>query len=162
MKRMPHRQRRPRHLSRQPRLPDQGREIREMIPAIMTSIVEIDRKCAGVISEVGIMMSNSASIPNIRLTMSIEVNPACASSSSTDRGRVIEFFARISSTSRVNRSLDVPGLRFSISTFSESSSPLSAIATLIQRETGNYASIDLSILPISDHDLMSSRIVFTA
>ena len=88
---------------------------------VVRSIVEIERKLAGVMSDAGIMISNSASTAIIRLTMSSEVRPASLSWSSIDGDRVIEFFDSICLTSSTNRSLGKPVLRSGISSLPESS-----------------------------------------
>ncbi len=108
----------------EPRLRAHDRPARRSIRAINASMVEIDRKFAGVISDAGIMISNSASTASIRSTMSIELRPASVSWSSTDTGREIEFFARICVTSSTNRALRNPVLRSNISLRPESSTAL--------------------------------------
>src|SRR6266480_859713 len=97
-----------------------ARAARAAILRIKASIVEIERKLAGVMSDAGIMISNSASTAIIRLTMSSEVRPASLSWSSIDGDRVIEFFDSICLTSSTNRSLGKPVLRSGISSFPES------------------------------------------
>jgi hypothetical protein len=87
-------------------------------------MVEIERKFSGVISDAGIITSNSASTASIRLTMSIEVSPISVSWSSVDTGRVIEFFVSISLTRASNRSLGTPVPGSSISSLPESSGAL--------------------------------------
>ncbi len=77
-----------------------ARAARAAILRIKASIVEIERKLAGVMSDAGIMISNSASTAIIRLTMSSEVRPASLSWSSIDGDRVIEFFDSICLTRR--------------------------------------------------------------
>jgi hypothetical protein len=56
-----------------------SREIRGSILTINASMVEIDRKFVGVISDAGIRISNSASTASIRLIISIELSPASLS-----------------------------------------------------------------------------------
>jgi hypothetical protein len=97
------------------------------IPAIIRSTDAIERKLAGVISKAGIMMSNSASILNINSTMSSEVKPSCANSSSPEIGSGTERFARISATNRNKRSSTEPVLRSGMSFFPAWSIPFDGV-----------------------------------
>src|SRR5205823_5011043 len=91
------------------------------ILTIKASIVEMERKFAGVMSDAGIVMPNSASTAIIRLTMSSEVRPASLSWSWIDGARVIELFDSICMTSSINRSLGRPVLPPGFSSLPESS-----------------------------------------
>lgn len=106
------------------------RGISPRIPTIIRSTDAIERKLTGVISEAGIMMSNSASILNIRPTMSSEVRPSCANSSWCEMGSAIERFARISATNHNKRSLIEPVLRSDMSFFPDWPIPFNGVPNL--------------------------------
>src|SRR5437667_9388388 len=101
------------------------------ILTIKASIVEMERKFAGVMSDAGIVMPNSASTAIIRLTMSSEVRPASLSWSSIDGARLIELFDSICMTSSINRSLGRPVPPPGISSFPESSDACTKARALI-------------------------------
>src|ERR1700730_16883046 len=61
----------------------------------MRSSVATDWKFSGVILSCGMVKSNSASTPSIRLTMSIEVSPISTSGASAVTSAEIEFCSRI-------------------------------------------------------------------
>ncbi len=71
--------------------------------AIIRCSVPTDLKFSGVISDCGIVKSNSASTPSIRLTMSIEVSPISASRESGSNSTTIEFCSRMALTSATVR-----------------------------------------------------------
>src|SRR3989441_13194419 len=102
------------------------------ILAIKASIVEMERKFAGVMSDAGIVMPNSASTAIIRLTMSSEVRPASLSWSWIDGARVSEVFDSICVTSSMNRSLGRPVLAPGISSLPESSGVCTKARALIE------------------------------